>query len=108
MPDQDCSTSYIPLVDFSCLSLEHKDPPSPSDEGFQSLAKQIYDAFSTVGFVYLKNHGVQSEQVRRLVNKILHNAKVQTRIVGMPSMQASFVLLTHAKFQTCRISVNPP
>ena len=50
LPHQDCSTSYIPVLDFSCLSLEHKDPPSPSDEEFQSLAKTIYDAFSTVGF----------------------------------------------------------
>ena len=67
MSDQDCSTSYIPVLDFSCLSLEHKDPPSPSDEEFQSLAKQIYDAFSTVGFAYLKNHGLLSEQVGRII-----------------------------------------
>ena len=33
------------------------------EEGIHSLAEQIYDAFSNIGFVYLKNHGIPQDQV---------------------------------------------
>ena len=45
------------------MSLEHEEAPEPSDADVQRLAKQMYEAFSTVGFVYIKNHGVLREQV---------------------------------------------
>ena len=53
----------IPVVDFSAMSLENKDPLSKNNETIKDLADQVYQAFSTIGFVYLKNHGIPQEMV---------------------------------------------
>ena len=55
--------SGIPIVDFSPMSLECKDPLNENEEAVKSLADQVYQAFSTIGFVYLKNHGIPQEIV---------------------------------------------
>lgn len=34
-----------------------------SDDDKREVAKQLYDAFSTVGWVYLKDHGIAQERV---------------------------------------------
>ena len=59
------TVSGIPVVDFSVMSVEHKAIPPPSDDRVQTIAKKIHEAFSTVGFVYLKNHGITPERVIR-------------------------------------------
>ncbi|XP_072046083.1 uncharacterized protein [Amphiura filiformis] len=59
----------IPIVDFSAYSLE-KD--KPDTENFQKLIDEIYEAFSTIGFVYLKNFGVPEvtgEKIKRVFDK---------------------------------------
>ena len=56
--------SGIPVVDFSAMSIEHEVRPKSNNEEVQELSKQITEAFSTIGFVYLKNHGIHEEQVR--------------------------------------------
>lgn len=55
--------SGIPVVDFSAMSLKNKDALNENDEAIKDLANQIYQAFSTIGFVYLKNHGIPQEVV---------------------------------------------
>lgn len=57
------TVSGIPLVDFAAMSVEHETFPPPADGMVQEIAKQIYQAFSTVGFVYLKNHGISQAKV---------------------------------------------
>lgn len=57
------TVSGIPLVDFAAMTVEKESFPSPADELVQVIAKQIHEAFSTVGFVYLKNHGISQEKV---------------------------------------------
>lgn len=57
------TVSGIPVVDFAALSVDHK-TISTSDERVQAIARQIHEAFSTVGFVYLKNHGITQAKVR--------------------------------------------
>lgn len=57
--------SGIPVVDFSAFSIKHITRPSEYNEEVQILAKKIYHAFSTVGFVYLKNHGISEFEVGR-------------------------------------------
>lgn len=49
----------VPIVDFGAYSSEH----SNSDK--TRIAGQIDEAFRDVGFVYLKNHGVQKEKVEQ-------------------------------------------
>ena len=52
----------IPVVDFSLYSVD-KDLIHEDSEFTRQLADDIANAFSTVGFLYLKNHGISSEVV---------------------------------------------
>ena len=49
----------IPVVDFSAMSLDVN--PDQSSQAVKDLAKQVYQAFSTIGFVYITNHGIPQE-----------------------------------------------
>jgi len=56
----------IPIVDLADLGL-HGDR-EPSAATVERVVKELDDAFSTVGFVYLKNHGIERQLVcERLV-----------------------------------------
>ena len=57
--------SSIPVVDFGSMCLG-KTAEQCSAQGIRQLADEIYQAFSTVGFVYIKNHGIPQEKVRTL------------------------------------------
>lgn len=37
-----------------------------NDEDKRAVAKELYDAFSTVGWVYLKDHGIPQERVDQI------------------------------------------
>ncbi|KAM7449088.1 hypothetical protein ABFA07_003082 [Porites harrisoni] len=54
--------SSIPVVDFSQMNVE-KVTEDDSPESIQQLADEIHRAFSTMGFVYLKNHGIPQEKI---------------------------------------------
>ena len=54
----------IPVVDFGIMGLNCKAPPSHDDESVKALAEKIYTAFSTIGFVYLTNHGISDTEVK--------------------------------------------
>lgn len=47
--------SQIPIVDFAKCALDRE---GVSDEDFYFVGKLIFEAFSSVGFVYLTNTGV--------------------------------------------------
>ena len=53
----------IPVVDFSVMGLNCENPPSHDEEPVKILAEKIHTAFSTIGFVYLTNHGISCEEV---------------------------------------------
>eukprot|EP00058_Branchiostoma_floridae_P022260 XP_002607750.1 hypothetical protein BRAFLDRAFT_82802 [Branchiostoma floridae] len=48
---------HIPILDFSSYSLLKG---AVDEDELQPLATQLIQAFSTVGFVYLRNHGIPS------------------------------------------------
>jgi len=56
--------SQIPVVDFSVMSLENAAPLTENNQAVKIVAEQLYRAFSTIGFVYLQNHGIPQEMVR--------------------------------------------
>lgn len=56
--------SRIPIVDFSALNLDHEQTPGENEPNVKELAKQMFAAFSTVGFVYITNHGMNQKTVR--------------------------------------------
>ena len=64
----------IPVVDFEIMGLNSERTPSHNEESVQKLAEEIHTAFSTIGFVYLKNHGISDAEVREQ-NKI-HQCKI--------------------------------
>lgn len=39
------------------------------------VAKQVYEAFSTVGFIYLKDHGVSGASVEQVFNEVMSLTK---------------------------------
>lgn len=45
------------------MSVEHKDPLKENFEAVKIVADEVYQAFSTIGFVFLKNHGIPQETV---------------------------------------------
>lgn len=53
----------IPVVNFSPLTLDKDDVLFDADQKVQEVASQICEAFSNIGFVYLKNHGISSQEV---------------------------------------------
>ena len=53
----------IPMVDFSAMSSLKATSEDFSSAAIKQLADEIYQAFSTVGFVYLKNHGISQGKV---------------------------------------------
>ena len=55
--------SGIPVVDFDAMGLQNKEPLGGNSDAIKKLADQVYHAFSTIGFVYLKNHGIPQEMV---------------------------------------------
>ncbi|KAM7427313.1 hypothetical protein ABFA07_021537 [Porites harrisoni] len=52
----------IPVVDFSAMSLDVKDPDL-SSQAVKDLANQVYQAFSTTGVVYFTNYGIPQETI---------------------------------------------
>ena len=56
-------TYPIPIVDLEQFNI-CKEPEDVSDDVQHQLAKQIIDAFSTVGFVGLKNYGIPQDKVK--------------------------------------------
>ena len=57
--------SSVPIVDFSAYSLD-RDEPDPAL--FQKLIDDLYVAFTTMGFAYIKNyHGVLDEKVNCMI-----------------------------------------
>ncbi|XP_067675656.1 uncharacterized protein [Haliotis asinina] len=57
------AASAIPVVDFQKYGLNVTDPKSVTGDVLETTAKEIYDAFSTIGFLYLINHGIEERKV---------------------------------------------
>ncbi|KAJ7340038.1 hypothetical protein OS493_002760 [Desmophyllum pertusum] len=56
----------IPVVDFSVMGLNCQNPPSHDEESVRNLADKIHTAFSTIGFVYLTNHGISEAEIEEV------------------------------------------
>lgn len=58
---QEKMSNDIPMVDLADIGLHHLDKPREST--VDRVANELDSAFSTVGFVYLKNHGVEQQTI---------------------------------------------
>ena len=67
--------SGIPIIDLGPLGLTPAEsiwkPEEADPDVVADVAAQIYRALTTVGFMYLKNHGIKQELVR-LYHKNVH------------------------------------
>ncbi|KAG7175009.1 2-oxoglutarate-Fe(II) type oxidoreductase ppzD-like [Homarus americanus] len=61
---QQRSTTNIPVVDLGELGVGG--PEDPSDEVLQRLGEELVQAFSSIGFVYLSNHGIPAHKVEEI------------------------------------------
>lgn len=66
----------IPVVDFGIMGLNCQNTPSLDEESVKLLADKIYTAFSTIGFVYLTNHGISDAEVSVIVYDPLINYRL--------------------------------
>ena len=57
------AASEIPIVDFSSYKLNVSEKYDELNPEINKLAQEIYDAFTTVGFVCIKNHGIPDSEV---------------------------------------------
>lgn len=55
----------IPVIDISACSL---DKPDSSEEDLRDLGDQVCHVLSTVGFMYIKNHGLPDSVVSFVIN----------------------------------------
>ena len=55
-------SSSIPVIDIHSVNINISDDDIKADE-LDRVAAKIVDAFSTIGFVYLKNHGISQQLV---------------------------------------------
>ena len=56
--------SDIPVLDLGQISLRKETNNWFSGNASRQLADKLYKAFSTVGFVYIKNHGIPQDKVK--------------------------------------------
>ncbi|XP_071115189.1 uncharacterized protein [Haliotis cracherodii] len=53
----------VPIIDFSAYGLQITNKESVADSDLETLAANVYHALSTVGFLYIKNHGLPQEKI---------------------------------------------
>ena len=70
--------SEIPILDFSEYGLHVKDPRSVSQDKLRALAKDVVDIFSTTGFCYMKNHGIDEKLLQEYM-------RVSRGVFALPS-----------------------
>lgn len=70
----------IPVVDFSCFNPIGGVALPESNTHVKELAQELYNAFSTIGFVYIKNHGIATEKVRKICCKLIPACNSNTKI----------------------------
>jgi isopenicillin N synthase-like dioxygenase len=61
MPVLSSVPQKIPIVSLGLLNSSH--PKSISEEAWVSTAQDLDKAISSIGFVYLKDHGIPLEKV---------------------------------------------
>ena len=63
----DCgtNTAMIPIIDFGEYGLNVKDTAGVKADTLTNLGQKVKDAFSSVGFCYLKNHGVDEDLITK-------------------------------------------
>ena len=90
----------IPVVDFGVMGLNCQSPPPHDDESVKALAEKIYTAFSTIGFVYLTNHGISDVEVKLCNLKLCYVMAVEGGLLFQAFLLFSRLLVTFY-FKAC-------
>lgn len=96
--------TMIPVVDLAeyNLSVEEKTTDTAT---LKDLAGQICQAFQTVGFVYLKNHGIPKELVKRIKN-VTYLIDLDTSSKKLRFFSASLLYLSISFISKLASSIN--
>ncbi|XP_013409668.1 UPF0676 protein C1494.01-like isoform X1 [Lingula anatina] len=57
-----CDFSWIPVIDIKAFDIT-KEENEVDRNDLETLANDVFKAFSTIGFVYVKNHGIPQDQI---------------------------------------------
>lgn len=68
---EDGSSCCIPVVDFKAFSIAHEEAPAVTDPAVQQMVRDVYSACSSLGVVYLTNHGIPQEEVLSFFDRVL-------------------------------------
>lgn len=71
---ENSTSCRMPVVDFSAFSITHEEVPDANNPTVQQLVRDLHSACSTLGFVYLTNHGIPQEEVL-IMRLITHYSK---------------------------------
>lgn len=82
--------AFIPVVDFSVYKLGIRDV---TDKNLQGLCKELRKVFTEVGFVYLKNTGIDQKEVCISILTVLDILK--------KTLQCEFILSVCRKCLAC-------
>ncbi|CAH1802465.1 unnamed protein product [Owenia fusiformis] len=56
----------VPVIDFQVYGLDGATDIVPTDGDLKKVAVEMYDALTNVGCLYIKNHGIASDLMKRL------------------------------------------
>ncbi|XP_046543307.1 2-oxoglutarate-Fe(II) type oxidoreductase ppzD-like isoform X2 [Haliotis rubra] len=86
------AASAIPIVDFQKYGLNVTDPKSVTSDVLETTAEEIYDAFSTIGFLYLINHGIEQRKVDAMfaVSKSFFDQPMEEKMKFLQNHQDCF------------------
>ena len=83
----------IPILSISNIGLHNKS--NPKSESLISCGQNLKDAFSNVGFVYIKDHGIDENLIQKSMeasrNYFLLPQKIKEAFPRQPSIQQGYV-----------------
>ncbi|XP_077869667.1 uncharacterized protein LOC144361676 [Saccoglossus kowalevskii] len=68
----------IPVIDFTAYGLLRE---SPEEEFFQKLIDDVHNAFKTIGFLYLTNHGIPQTLIQCLDGSFIDATPIDGSII---------------------------
>ncbi|KAK6169473.1 hypothetical protein SNE40_020522 [Patella caerulea] len=71
----------IPVIDFQHYGLQVENTQTVTDEDLKQLGEEIHEAFRTIGFCYIKNHGIPQEMIDKAfkISKDFFDLPVDTK-----------------------------
>lgn len=101
------TTQLIPIVDFADYNISTTSD-NVNDDVKRRLAAQLHKAFTGIGFVYLKNHGVTTEKLDNLLSEAKTFFKLPDDVKQKYARRSADENLGWSSFKRERLSPDRP